>query len=259
MAAIVDIIYRSEWEDGFGARGWKLTSTIGDPRVIATTAFVGERSDTSVFVHDIVDHRLCGLGIGGHRNEAVAIFLHALRSSVSTHSSVALMVEELMLGGDCGEPLADFLPADLCPRDEPETRSNRMIMQTLIDGHGSSAVYERLIAHYRAIGSAGVLRALSSWASHGLGVNRRTAIGRCLQKIIQTAEEQVVAHGIELAQGRIHIDNDACTLTLNDMGTLYLPEMRIAVGDDARPAQVTQPPSSIRPTAAPGDPIFRTH
>ena len=55
--------YRSVWQDGFGARGWKLASAIDDPAVIAATAETGERIPTSVFVHDILDHTLCGLAM----------------------------------------------------------------------------------------------------------------------------------------------------------------------------------------------------
>ena len=69
----VPCLYRRTWQDGFGARGWKLAGTANDPEVIASTAATGERIPTSVFVHDILDHFLCGLGPSGHRNEAVAL------------------------------------------------------------------------------------------------------------------------------------------------------------------------------------------
>ncbi len=257
MAAIVDVVYRSEWEDGFGARGWKLASTMGDPRVIATTAFVGERSDTSVFVHDIVDHRLCGLGIGGHRNEAVAVALHALRCGVSTHSSMSLMVEELMLGGDCGERLADFLPPDLPPDEMPRRPSNRMIMQTLIERHGGATVYERLMAHYHIIGSAGVLRALSCWSAQGLEVERRAAIGRCLQEVIQAAEDQVLTLGLDLAHGWIQVDNDQCSLAPDELATPHLSPVRVAVRHPERDA-ASEPLISIRRMGAGGGPLSPT-
>jgi hypothetical protein len=63
--------YRQTWTDGFGARGWKLNSTLGDPEIIASTHETGSAIPTSVLVHDILDHLLSGFAPSGHRAEAV--------------------------------------------------------------------------------------------------------------------------------------------------------------------------------------------
>lgn len=39
----VPVIYRHEWADGFGARGWKLEVAIDDSEVIAATSETGLR------------------------------------------------------------------------------------------------------------------------------------------------------------------------------------------------------------------------
>ena len=36
----VPVTYKKVWDDGFGARGWKVDATIGDPEIIASTRAV---------------------------------------------------------------------------------------------------------------------------------------------------------------------------------------------------------------------------
>jgi hypothetical protein len=69
----VAVTYRREWQDGFGARGWKLDIGIDDGYVIASTAYCGENIPTSILIHDIVDHHLCAFRLSGHRHEAMAL------------------------------------------------------------------------------------------------------------------------------------------------------------------------------------------
>jgi len=69
----VPVTYKKVWDDGFGARGWKVNATIGDPEIIASTRETGQRINTSVFIHDILDHFLSGFGVSGHRSEAMAL------------------------------------------------------------------------------------------------------------------------------------------------------------------------------------------
>jgi len=215
VGVILDVVYRSEWDDGFGARGWKLTSTISDQRVIATTAFIGEVSDTSVFVHDIVDHHLCGLGIGGHRNEAIAVFLHALRSNVPIESSITMMVEDLMKSGECGERLETFLPREMLVITDYDIVPRKRFMHSIIQQYGERDIYERLVEHYYMIGASGVRAGLNAWASHGLLNAQRTAIGRCLQTLI----EQMDTHMLDLeqttAEARVYIENHICCASIN--------------------------------------------
>ena len=57
---LVPVTYKKVWDDGCGARGWKVNATIGDPEIIASTRETGRIINTSVFVHDILDHFLSG-------------------------------------------------------------------------------------------------------------------------------------------------------------------------------------------------------
>ncbi|MCA1806103.1 MAG: hypothetical protein LC646_12430, partial [Xanthomonadaceae bacterium] len=110
----IPVSYRREWQDGFGARGWKLDVSIDEPSVIAATAEHGMRVPTSVLVHDILDHHLCGFGIGGHRNEAMALLQLAARTGADPRVDFRQIVDEDLMQGHCnGEPLLAFLPDDL--------------------------------------------------------------------------------------------------------------------------------------------------
>ena len=212
MAVIIDIRYCAEWDDGFGARGWKLESTIADSRVIASTAFTGEISETSVFVHDIVDHYLCGLKIGGHRNEVIAVFLHALRSGVPIDSSIALMVEDLITTGECGEELETFLPDHMLHGTKLPATDSISLMEKIASRYGKQETYHQLIEHYYRIGAEGIPDALSAWSAHGLDNARRSAIGRCLQKLIRDADSHVQDKGISMARGQIRVGNTKCRI-----------------------------------------------
>ncbi len=213
MAAVIDIQYRAEWDDGFGARGWKIESSIPDPRVIASTAFTGDVAETSVFVHDIVDHHLCGLSIGGHRSEAVAIFLHALRSGVPVEPSIRLMVDELLATAECGEELCTFLPADmLCKIDDPRA-DDRLVLEQLTSRYGKAQTCTRLVEHYYRIAAQGIPDALEAWSANGLENVRRPAIGRCLQRLIRDADAYVLREHISSIRGQATVGNTQCQIT----------------------------------------------
>ena len=57
---VVPVTYRKEWQDGFGARSWKLDAAANDRMVIASTSYTGEKIATSVLVHDLLDHCVSG-------------------------------------------------------------------------------------------------------------------------------------------------------------------------------------------------------
>ncbi|WP_410352766.1 hypothetical protein [Thiohalophilus sp.] len=109
--AQVRVTYKKEWDDGFGARGWKLNATIGDPVIIASTRETGQRIPTSVFVHDILDHFLSGFGVSGHRSEAMALRqLYRRTGSDPRPDYRQLVKEDLFYGMVNGEKLKTFLP-----------------------------------------------------------------------------------------------------------------------------------------------------
>ena len=70
------LVYRREWQDGYGARGWKLDIAIQDHEVVACTSYTGQKSQTSVLIHDLLDHLVSGFWLSGYRNEARATAMH---------------------------------------------------------------------------------------------------------------------------------------------------------------------------------------
>lgn len=86
-----DLTYHSEWQDGFGAQGWKLDLAMNNPQVIACTAYTGEKTQTSVLVHDILDHLVSGFWLSGYENEARATAMHGIRNGIEIRFSYRLI------------------------------------------------------------------------------------------------------------------------------------------------------------------------
>jgi hypothetical protein len=95
----VPVTYKKVWDDGFGARGWKVNATIGDPEIIASTRETGQRINTSVFIHDILDHFLSGFGVSGHRSEAMALIQLSRRTGSDPRPDYEQLVREDILNG----------------------------------------------------------------------------------------------------------------------------------------------------------------
>ena len=95
----VPVTYKKVWDDGFGARGWKVDATIGDPAIIASTRETGLRINTSVFIHDILDHFLSGFGVSGHRSEAMALIQLSKRTGSDPGSDYEQLGREDILNG----------------------------------------------------------------------------------------------------------------------------------------------------------------
>lgn len=194
--------YQRCWQDGFGARGWKLASAIGDPEVIASTAATGERIRTSVFVHDILDHVLCGLPHSGHRNEAVALVQLARRTGADPTPDFVQMVEEdLLQGRIIGESLVGFLPADLVSHLAATDQDGRAIITALQAVLGKAGLRERLIARFFELGEAGAAQAAARYAAHRLDYDQRGALGLALQGLLEHADAFVCEQAQERASG----------------------------------------------------------
>lgn len=214
-AVYVTAVYRSCWDDGYGVRGWKIAPAVDDPRVIASAAHSGSVSPTCVLVHDIMDHHLCGLPIGGHRNEVIATLLHAMRNRLSVDTSIDMMVDEFLDTGYCGEEPRQFLPSDLVER-LPSATPAHLISAVLADSFGMPQLRERITRHYYSIGIAGLSAALGAYERLGLSILARHQVGVRLQQLIEQAESHVERSDTAVATGVFSIADAACGLTLGN-------------------------------------------
>lgn len=212
----LDCQYRREWADGFGARGWKLATTTHDPNIIASTPATGDRIPTAVFIHDILDHALCGLPSSGHRAEAIALLQLAARTGADPRPDFAQMVDEdLMLGQADGEALEALLPADLMAMRPPATPTGRALMDDLSRQLGREALRARLVQHLCDLGEAGRDQARAVYEAQGLADSRRGGLGLVLQRLFERADRQVLDAGWEFATGEVVIEQAFCHFHVN--------------------------------------------
>lgn len=208
--------YYREWQDGFGARGWKLDCSIGDPMVIAATAETGEQIPTSVFIHDILDHHLCGLPMSGHRNEAIALIQLATRTGADPRPDFAGMVrEDLMQGQVNGEPLREFLPPDLREVLPKGLDDGRLIIGRLCEKLGEEALRERLIQRFFELGENGAAEAADTYSSHGLDYRRRSELGLTLQALLVEMDKDAVAQQWQEAHGEVVLTQRECGFVIS--------------------------------------------
>jgi len=212
---IVPILYHHEWADGFGARGWKLEAAIDDPEVIAATSETGLRIPTSVLVHDILDHHLCGLPLSGHRNEAVALHQLSLRTGSDPRPDLIQMVDEdIMHGRVLGESMHAFLPEPLRARLPGGLTDDKGIAEYFIHDLGWEKLHQALTQHMADIGREGASEARSRYQSSGLDYARRSALGLAMQALFERADALAVSADWEKAQGRFLLTNDSCELRI---------------------------------------------
>lgn len=215
-AVQVEVVFQEYWNDGFGARGWKLASAISDPRVVASTAHVGLISPTCVLVHDIMDHYLCGLQIGGHRSEVVATMLHAMRNDLPVRKSINMMVDELCAVAYCGETLAEYIPEDMLGSMPSNTPSEQM-SAVLTAGLERNRMRERLVDHYYALGLAGLTAALVHYEGLGLSLAKRYEVGIRLQKLFENAESHILRRDCDRTSGVLEVADNKCGLLLREI------------------------------------------
>ncbi len=211
---IIPVSYCDEWQDGLGARGWKMNRAIGDPALIATTAYSGEKVSTSVLIHDMLDHFVSGFGLSGHRNEAKATMQLGLRTGAEIASSYAQLAEDIIVSGINGETLAQFLPPALCTLLPAAAATDRERIIALVHRLGRTAVKDVLIEQLWACGNLGRPEAVISWQRYGLDYARRSAIGLCLQQLLECAERHVNELSSTTAQGQFIIGNTVCAVSL---------------------------------------------
>ena len=182
----IQVTYRKMWNDGFGARGWKLNSTIGDPVIIASTRETGQRINTSVFIHDILDHFLSGFSVGGHRNEAMALIQLFKRTGSDPRPDYEQMIREDIINGRVNrESLTTFLPAEIRAIIPTDSKMNdKEIMAFLKAILGEKNIFECLVDNFFTLGKSGEKHAIESWKKLGLDPEKRTEIGLALQDVL---------------------------------------------------------------------------
>lgn len=211
----VPVTYRREWQDGFGARGWKLDTAIGDEFVIASTAYTGGNIPTSVLIHDIVDHYLCGFGLSGHRDEAMALIQLRERTGTDIEPDYAQMVDEDIARGLVnGEPLETFLPPDLA-QQLPAQGTPAGRMRALRERIGGQTLHERLIARFFELGEQGRQHAQQAWQRLGLDYAKRPAIALALQHLLEQADAWMLEQEVETMRGRFMITPEECRLEMD--------------------------------------------
>ncbi len=214
----VPVTYKKVWDDGFGARGWKVDATIGDPEIIASTRETGQRINTSVFIHDILDHFLSGFGVSGHRSEAMALIQLSRRTGSDPAPDYEQLAREDILNGRVnGESLLDFLPADLLalvPKDS--AMSDRQTIAFLRETLGESRLVKSLVAHFFRLGITGENHADECWRILGLDTTKRTSIGLALQTLLEKIDRAVEDKGIDELHGFIDISNKRMRFNISD-------------------------------------------
>ncbi len=213
--ATVPITYCQEWQDGFGARGWKLDSTLDDPAIIASTAETGNRINTSVLVHDILDHYLCGFPLGGHRNEAMALIQLAERTGSDPRPDYEQMVDEDLLNGTVnGEKLRSFLPPQLVTLLSSDLIDGAEIIRYLVDQLGREQLRTILVDRFFELGQLGRPLAEASWARQDLNYSARHELGLCIQELIAWGDRLVKQQNVSITSGKFSIGSDRCRLAI---------------------------------------------
>ena len=212
----VPVTYKKVWDDGFGARGWKVDTTNGDPEIIASTRETGKRINTSVFIHDILDHFLSGFGVSGHRSEAMALIQLSKRTGSDPGSDYEQLVrEDILTGRVNGEALMDFLPADLYALvPASSTMTDKEIIAFLREQIGEDRLIKSLVENFFKLGKEGENHADESWKALGLDVNKRTEIGLALQTLLGVVDQTVEDLEIDELHGIISIDNRDVTFNI---------------------------------------------
>lgn len=204
------VTYMQSWNDGFGARGWKLDASIGDPHIIASTRETGQRINTSVFIHDILDHYLSGFGISGHRSEAMALIQLSNRTgSDPTPDYLQMIHEDILNGHISGEALLTFLPHSLITLlPEYNEFSNRETMTFIMNKLGKEKLVSQLLLHFFKLGKTGEKHANKNRIKLGIQDLNLTVIGNNLQKLLQTIDTQVEVSEVDFLKGIISIKSN---------------------------------------------------
>ena len=216
----IPVTYKKTWDDDFAVRGWKVNATIGAPEIIASTRETGQRINTSVFVHDILDHFLSGFGVSGHRSEAMALIQLARRTCSDPRPDYEQIIREDFFNGRInGESFYDFLSESvLILLPNSDAVNDNEIMQFLRNEIAEHVLLDELINCFFTIGMAGAKHAVTSFEQLGLNTNKRKPLGLALQRLLEKVDNKVEKFGIEKLDASISLNNDECLfkIKLND-------------------------------------------
>lgn len=222
-SVLIPVTYRAEWQDGYGARGWKLDVSLDDPEVIAATAETGRKLPTSVLVHDILDHHLCGLALGGHRNEAIALHQLSLRTGADPQPDLLQMVDEdLMHGGVVGESMRDFLSEELRAVLPPGLNGDRSVVEYLAARMGRDRLRQSLLRRLCDIGRDMSDGAVEHYRRSGLDPARRGVLGLALQALLVRVDAQALSENWQEAHGRFALSDRRCALEIDNPYTIQI-------------------------------------
>jgi len=212
----VPVSYQKTWDDGFGARGWKLNVAYSDRAIIASTRETGDQIPTSVLIHDLLDHLLSGFDISGHRAEAMALVQLGNRTGSDISRDYLQMVrEDLRCGRVNQESMASFLPTALLEKVPLDKRADgRVLIQTLQAQLDEGELDTRLVQHFLDLGESGRDHAQDSWRLLGLKPSRCREVGLALQRVLAEVDLRVESKGVEQLNAAFIISNEQCALEI---------------------------------------------
>jgi len=229
---IIPVTYNKSWDDGFGARGWKVDATIGDPQIIASTRETGQRIKTSVFIHDILDHFLSGYGVSGHRSEAMALIQLSKRTDASPEPDYRQIIEEDILKGRVnGESMKSFLPSNLMALlPDSVNMTDKEIVAYLKNKLGNEYLTDTLVKHFFTLGKAGEKHAEDNWMKLGLDHHKQKKMGEALQKLLVEIDSKVEEMKLDEIKGFITIDNKQVSFdTMVDSKFKHIDAYQVAI------------------------------
>jgi len=206
---LFDLTYHSEWQDGFGAQGWKLDVAINDPQVIACTAYTGNKTPTTVLVHDLLDHLVSGFWLSGYANEARATAIHGLRNGIEVRSSYEWMTKEILNDKPPLDHFTEFLPEKITGHI-PARYTYAEKTTFLFKEYALNDIRNYILENFYRIGLSGIPIAISHWQNKGLDFKNMYSIGMCLQDLLVEAQEVIKTWNVEAATGQILVDNISC-------------------------------------------------
>lgn len=204
----VPVRYAESWQDGFGARGWKLDLPGQGADVIAATPYCGDRIPTSVFIHDIVDHHLCGFQLSGYLDEAGALIQLALRTGSDPVPDYQQMVDEDLLTGLCQhDDWVELLPPafETSVREYAHPADGLALLQQQF---GEGTLRALLTAGFVHAGWQRSEQARRHWEQLGLQYSDRRDTALALQQLFEWMDTTVREHGWATASGRFLIARD---------------------------------------------------